>query len=313
RGVRFYAETAAMGVEESDKGVVVQTALKHNIRAQHAVFATNSPTNDWVAIHSKQAPYRTYVIAGEIPRGSIPDALTWDTLDPYHYVRLQPKDDSSEWVIVGGEDHRSGEADDMDARFAALEAWTRQHVPQYRETTHRWSGQVLEPIDGVGFIGRNPGTQRTYIITGDSGQGITSGVVGGLLIASLILKGASPWEKLYEPGRKPLSATGEYIRENLPNVRNLTEHLTPGEVRSVDEIKPGHGAVVRQGLKKVAAHRDERGTLTVRSATCTHLGCIVHWNPLEQCWDCPCHGSQFAPDGAVLNGPAISPLEPVEG
>lgn len=313
RGVRFYAETAAMQAEEDERGVTVQTALRHTLHAQHAVFATNSPTNDRVAIHSKQAPYRSYAIAGAVPRDAVPDALIWDTLDPYHYVRLQPKDAASHWLIVGGEDHRSGEADDMEARFAALEEWTRRYVPQFQNATHRWSGQVMEPVDGVGFIGRNPGSERTYVITGDSGQGITSGVVGGLLVSSLIARGESTWQALYEPSRKPRKALGEFVRENLPNVKNFGEYVTGGEVASADALAPGDGAIIRQGLKKIAAYRDEQGALHLLSAACTHLNCIVHWNPLEHCWDCPCHGSQFAPDGAVLNGPAISPLERVQG
>jgi Rieske Fe-S protein len=64
-------------------------------------------------------------------------------------------------------------------------------------------------------------------------------------------------------------------------------------------------------MKKVAAYRDENGRIHARSAVCTHLGCHLHWNSFERCWDCPCHGSQFSVDGAVLNGPAIHPLEEI--
>jgi Rieske Fe-S protein len=81
---------------------------------------------------------------------------------------------------------------------------------------------------------------------------------------------------------------------------------------SVNDLRPGHGAVVRQGLTKVAAYRDDSGQLYTRSAACTHLGCQLHWNSFETCWDCPCHGSQFAADGAVLNAPAIGPLAETE-
>ena len=58
----------------------------------------------------------------------------------------------------------------------------------------------------------------------------------------------------------------------------------------------------------VAVYRDARGTVTKRSAVCTHMGCIVDWNGAERTWDCPCHGSRFKPDGAVIAGPAESPL-----
>ena len=95
-------------------------------------------------------------------------------------------------------------------------------------------------------------------------------------------------------------------------VANFAEYATPDEVSSADEIKPGEGAILRRGLKKIAAFRDDEGKLIERSVVCTHLGCIVHWNGLERCWDCPCHGSQFATDGSVLNGPAVRPLARVD-
>jgi Rieske Fe-S protein len=95
-------------------------------------------------------------------------------------------------------------------------------------------------------------------------------------------------------------------------VANFVEYATPGEVSWADEIKSGEGAILRRGLKKIAAFRDDEGKLIDRSAVCTNLGCIVHWNGLERCWDCPCHGSQFATDGSVLNGPAVAPLATVE-
>jgi glycine/D-amino acid oxidase-like deaminating enzyme/nitrite reductase/ring-hydroxylating ferredoxin subunit len=309
KGGRFYSDTPATGVEESEKGVVVPTNGKHAVHARAAVFATNSPVNDRVAIHTKQAPYRTYAIAVAAPRGAIADALYWDTEDPYHYVRLQPgTKKTGDVVIIGGEDHRSGEADDGESRFAALEDWGRRRFPELGKVTHRWSGQVMEPVDHAAFIGRNPGSEHTYVATGDSGQGITTGALAGLLIANLIAHGKSRWSQLYDPSRKPIGAAGEFMRENATVVKNLSEYVTGGDVKSLDALAPGQGGVIRDGLKKIAAYRDENGQLHLRSAVCTHVGCIVHWNSLERCWDCPCHGSHFAIDGTVLNGPAIARL-----
>jgi Rieske Fe-S protein len=70
-----------------------------------------------------------------------------------------------------------------------------------------------------------------------------------------------------------------------------------------------HTSVCPDGLTKLAVYRGEGGALHALSAVCTHLGCIVHWNSLERTWDCPCHGSRFSIDGAVLNGPAVAGLE----
>jgi glycine/D-amino acid oxidase-like deaminating enzyme/nitrite reductase/ring-hydroxylating ferredoxin subunit len=314
RGGKLFANTAVTGVEEVDGGVTVTTESGKTIRAKHAVVATNSPINDRVALHSRQAPYRTYAMALALERGKLPDALYWDTLDPYHYVRLHPGKDT-DYLIVGGADHKSGEADDAEIRYEALEAWIRNLVPALGGVTHRWSGQILDTVDYSSFSGRNPGSENVYVHTGDSGQGITHGVVGSLIIASAIMQGRALWQELYGPDRKTtsaLSTLGTFVSENLTAVKNFAEYVAPGEVGSFAEIKAGQGAVVRHGLKKVAAYRDENGRLHARSAVCTHLGCHLHWNSFERCWDCPCHGSQFDIDGAVLNGPAIHPLAEVE-
>jgi nitrite reductase/ring-hydroxylating ferredoxin subunit len=271
------------------------------------VVATNSPINDRVVIHTKQAPYRTYAIASLVPSGSIPDALFWDTLDDYHYVRLQPgAEEGFDWLIVGGEDHKTGQEVDADARFGRLEEWARERFPSVRGITHRWSGQVMEPVDLAAFIGRNHGNTNVYVATGDSGEGITHSVVAGMLLRDLILGRENPWAELYDPKRVSLRAAGQFIREGLGVAANLTEYVRAGDVASVDELQPGQAAVIRQGAGRIAAYRDENGHLHVRSATCTHAGCVVHWNAFERCWDCPCHGSQFAIDGTPLNGPATT-------
>jgi Rieske Fe-S protein len=273
------------------------------VTADFVVCATNTPVIDWLVIHSKQAAYRTFAIGARI-NGDIPPALYWDTADPYHYVRL-----SDGVLIVGGEDHKTGQADDGSERLARLEAWTRERFP-VGAVEYRWSGQVMEPVDGLGYIGRNPGDKgHVFVATGDSGQGMTHGTIAGMLISDLIIGRANEWARLYDPSRKSLKAGAEYAKENLNVAAQYTDYVTPGEVGSEDEIRPGHGAVLRHGLKTIAVYRDERGALHKRSAVCPHLGCIVQWNSLEMSWDCPCHGSRFGTDGRVLNGPALGGLE----
>ncbi|MDB5487291.1 MAG: glycine/D-amino acid oxidase, deaminating [Reyranella sp.] len=318
RGVRLHANTPVVGIEEEQGRVDVTTASGIRLVAARAVVATNSPINNVVAIHSKMAPYRTYAMAFDVPADTLPDALYWDMADPYHYVRLQPattggtKGGNGWWLIAGGEDHKSGEADDGAERFAKLEAWIRRLLPALGPEVTRWSGQVLDTIDMCGFIGRNPGNDNVWVVTGDSGQGITHGALSGLLLSKLIQGAKTDWEEIYDPSRKPAAAALTYLKENLTAVENFAEYLTGGEIESADDLKPGEGAILRHSLKKIAAARDTDGQLHLRSASCTHLGCIVHWNGTEQCWDCPCHGSQFAPDGSVLNGPATTPLAAVQ-
>jgi glycine/D-amino acid oxidase-like deaminating enzyme/nitrite reductase/ring-hydroxylating ferredoxin subunit len=308
RGGGLFNNAAVVSVEEQKGAVTAKTADGRTVQAKYAVIATNSPINDRFALHSKQAPYRTYAMALQLPKDGLPDALYWDTLDPYHYMRRHPGD-AYDYLIVGGADHKSGEADDAEFRYEALEAWIRNLVPEVGVVTHRWSGQVLDTIDYSSFSGRNPGNENIFVHTGDSGQGITHGVVGSLIIARMIMQGEEPWQDLYGPERKTASALGSFISENVTALKNFAEYVAPGEVASAAEIKPGHGAILRQGLSKVAAYRDEKGRLHAYSAACTHLGCHLHWNSFERCWDCPCHGSQFSVDGAVLNGPAVQPLE----
>jgi nitrite reductase/ring-hydroxylating ferredoxin subunit len=281
--------------------------------------ATNSPFVDLFAIHTKQAPYYTYVIAARIPTGGVTPALYWDTHDPYHYVRVQTTTNAAlggdnpepaDLLIVGGEDHKSGQASDAESRFASLERWMREHFPAVREVEFRWSGQVMETQDGLGFIGRNPlDAGNVYVATGDSGMGMTHGTIAGMLICDLIQGRPNRWTTLYDPSRIRLGAVGDFLKENLNVAAQYASYLTPGDVESVDQILPNTGAVLREGARKVAVFRDETGEVHRMSAVCTHLGCIVAWNRAASTWDCPCHGSRFDARGRVLNGPASSDLE----
>jgi Rieske Fe-S protein len=268
------------------------------------VCATNTPIIDWLVIHSKQAAYRTFAIGARVPPSSVLRALYWDTADPYHYVRL-----AGDILVAGGEDHKTGQEDDALDRFRRLEEWSRERFP-IGAVEFRWSGQVMEPVDGLAYIGRNPGDKgHIFVATGDSGQGMTHGTIAGMLIRDLILGRANEWERLYDPSRKSLRSAAEYVRENLNVAKQYIDYVTPGEAQSEDQIRPGEGAVIRHGLQKLAVYRDETGRLHRASAVCPHLGCVVHWNSLERTWDCPCHGSRFGVDGSVLNGPAAGGLD----
>jgi Rieske Fe-S protein len=167
---------------------------------------------------------------------------------------------------------------------------------------------VLDTIDYCGFIGRNPGSDHVYVATGDSGQGMTHGALAGLLLSDLIRSVPNRWAAVYEPSRKTPAGIVNIVTENVTALKNLVGHVSPAELDSLDELAPGQGAIIRNGTKKIAAYRADDGALELRSPVCTHLGCQVRWNSTEGCWDCPCHGSHFAPNGAVLNGPAISAL-----
>lgn len=295
----------------------VTTVDKAVVRAPATIVATNSPICDRVAIHTKQAPYTTYVVGLRVPVGRISRALYWDTQDPYHYVRLQTVVPASgvayDVLIVGGEDHKTGQADDGAKRFAALAAWARERFSGLQDVLYRWSGVVFESLDGAAYIGPDPGgLQNVYVATGDSGMGMTHGTLAGVLLRDEILEVENSWAELYDPRRKPIKAAGEFFKENLNVAAQYAEWLGPGEVRAPDEVGRGKGAIIRKGLHKVALYRDDAGQLHACSATCTHAAGVVSWNSTENTWDCPCHGSRFDRFGKVINGPANSDLGDVD-
>jgi Rieske Fe-S protein len=296
----------------------VTTSEGFVIGADNVVVCTNTPVNDWLIIHSKQAAYRTYVIGARIPKGSVPHGLYWDTPHPYHYIRIQQGEDSAgreldyDILIVGGEDHKTGQANDAEERFARLEQWTRERFSMIESVQYRWSGQVMEPVDYLAYIGRNPGgDEHIYVATGDSGNGMTHGTIAGIILNELIQGRKHQWAKLYDPSRVKLRATPEYLKENINVGKQYKDWFTAGDAGGVEQIKPGEGAVLGTGRGKIAVYRDENGGVHQHSAVCTHLYCIVHWNGTEKTWDCPCHGSRFDPYGKVVNGPAIVGLAPV--
>lgn len=317
KGGRIFTQTRATKI--SSKAV---EANGFTISAEHIVVATNSPVNDRFVMHMKQFPFRTYVIGATVKKESLPKALWWDTGDfdadpdmaPYHYARLQPYNDRYDLLIVGGEDHNTGLPEAMKTSgqqaFAKLEHWTRERF-DIQEVVYRWSGQVLEPMDSLGFIGRNPmDKDNVYIVTGDSGNGMTHGTIAGMLIGDLIAGKENPWEKIYDPGRLHVLKTGKtFIREFVGGFFDYlkTKPRNAGDVH-LDDIAAGDAGIVELGRHKYGAYRDEERNLHLVSATCTHLGCTVKWNATEKSWDCPCHGSRFNINGQVLNGPAIEGL-----
>ncbi len=317
-GGNIYTQTKAENI--SKEGA---TANGFNIKANHIVVATNTPVNDLVTMHTKQWPYRTYVIAAKIPKGKLPYSLWWDTGDqnskwiskPYHYVRLEEFDEQYDILIAGGEDHRTGQADDENIeeknRYNYLESWTRKHFPDIELIEFKWSGQVMEPIDSLAYIGKNPGDENIYIITGHSGNGMTYSTLGGMIIKDIITGKENPWIKMYSPSRITLKTTGDYLHEMGNMVAQYTDWFTPEDIKQADELKSGEGGIISSGMQKITLYRDEENNLHACTAICPHLGGILQWNADEKTFDCPLHGSRFTIEGKVVNGPASSDLKKI--
>ncbi|MFL6674639.1 MAG: FAD-dependent oxidoreductase [Massilia sp.] len=314
KGGRIHCGTRAVEIEEVAGLQVVRTDAGL-ISAQAVVVATNTPFNHRVVMHTKQAGYRTYVIGMRVPKGSVPRILLWDTGDPYYYVRLAtpyPNADH-EILIVGGADHKVGQDSHPEHRYDEIERWVRERFPMAQSVQYRWSGEVMEPSDGVAYLGRDPaGSKNVYLITGDSGNGMTHCTAGAMLVTDLIMGRDNPWSVIYDPARKVTHGVLDFVSEQANTLSQYGDWLTGGELDSPQQIAAGQGAIVRDGMRKLAVYRAESGELHVLSAACTHLDCVVHWNGAERSWDCPCHGSRFDVHGTVLHGPAARALEQVE-
>lgn len=306
-GGQIFAQSHVAEIHHGMPGRIV-TSAGHTVTAESVVVATNVPINDRVVMHTKLEPYRTYVIAARIAHKAVVKALYWDTPDPYHYIRVEERRDADgpyDLLLVGGEDHQTGQADDFDGRFARLHAWMRERFPMAGPIAYRWSGQIIETVDGIGYAGRNPlDGENVFIITGDSGNGLTHGTLGAILVTDLIAGRENPWAKLYDPARKILSAGMEFAKHNANVALQYSDWLTAGDVEGAEQIARGEGAILRHGAGKLAVFRDEEGELHACAATCPHLGGVVAWNGTEKTWDCPLHGSRFDAHGRVVNGPA---------
>ena len=309
-GLQVFENTQVVGVHE-DAPCRVETD-HGTVRAADIFVAANVPVNNRVLLHTKIAAYRSYAIAAPVPPDFV-NGLFWDTDDPYHYTRAQSVGRTT-YLIVGGEDHKTGQESDTERCFDRLIAYTRQRFGDL-QPEFRWSGQIIEPVDGLPYIGRNAVQQRVFVATGYAGNGMTFGTLAGMLGADLILGHANPYAALYDATRvKPIAAIVDYVKENVGFPAHLiTDRLTSvnAEDRAVQSLKAGEGAIFDSDEGKVAVCRDGNGMVHACSAVCTHLGCDVSWNGGEQTWDCPCHGSRFSPDGAVINGPAVGALRRV--
>lgn len=297
RGSKIDAEKHELRAEE---GVIRYQAL---VAATHVPIQGERGTLGAALFQTKLAAYSTYAIEAGID--CVPESLFWDTSDPYLYLRFDRGDKGCS-VIIGGEDHKTGQEKDTEARYARLEKALKRSFPSARPG-HRWSGQVLETPDGLPYIGEVG--ERQFLATGFSGNGITLGTFSAMLIRDLITGKFNPWTDLFSPNRKALAGTWEYLRENM----DYPAYLVKNHIRPPASLKDLHrcsGAVVRIEGKKRAVYCDQHGKRTVLSPICPHMGCIVEWNEAENTWDCPCHGSRFTSMGKLMAGPAESDLLP---
>ncbi len=291
----------------------VSTRGGHTVTADDVVVATNIPIINKGLFFARAEPSRGYALAMDVPEERVPDGMFINVGAPTHSVRRAPFGDRTV-LILAGEGHHTGEGGNHREHWDRLEAWARKDLGA-TEVAYRWSTQDYYSLDRVPFIGRmTPGASHLYTATGFSAWGMTNGVVAGRLLADLVTDTPNAWAELYDPNRINVKSLPSFVRKGGHDAKRLVgDRLKSGfDADQPNAVAAGAGAVFDVNGDKVAVHRDDEGALHAVSATCTHLGCIVSWNDAERSWDCPCHGSRFSATGAVLQGPAATPLEPRE-
>lgn len=297
--------------EVADEPLTVVTR-GHRVRCGYVVLATHTPlmgkTNlaSATLFQTKLALYTSYAVGGRLPAGSAAEGSFWDTSDPYLYLRIERRGDH-DYLILGGEDHKTGQADDPAACYQRLEGRFQALFPGI-DLTHHWSGQVIETNDGLPFIGET--ADRQFAATGFAGNGMTFGTLAAMMARDAALGRTNPWAGLFDPSRKTIrGGLWDYLRENKDYPYYMVrDRLAGPEGRSLRGLRRGEGKILELDGTRVAAYRSESGTVTQLSPICPHMGCVVAWNGAEKTWDCPCHGSRFEPGGKVISGPAESPL-----
>ena len=253
---------------------------------------------------------QSYVIEAVIPSQQLPEALFLDTQDPYHYFRVD-RSLLNDRIILGGEDHETGQASDAEARFAKLETFLKKLLPDAPyQIVRRWSGQLYETIDGIPYIGKTHTNKQWLIATGFAGNGMTFGVLSALIHRDLILGRENATTRLYRTRR--FTGILHYMERGYNFVKEFVKGFFRNEEQDMRKIGHDEGAVVRINGEQVAVYKSKTGEVTKLSPLCTHLKCVVAWNPDGKTWDCPCHGSRFEKTGKVLNGPASKPLKRIE-
>ncbi|GFE13350.1 hypothetical protein Sgleb_13970 [Streptomyces glebosus] len=281
------------------------------VTSQDVIVATHYPVFDRALLFTRLSPRRELVVAAPIAADRDPDGMYITAEEGKRSLRTAPYDEGQRLLIVTGETFKPGTGDAREG-FARLTAWTRRHFPG-TEVAYRWAAQDNDATDTVPLVGPfHPGSSHTYVATGFGGWGMSGGVMAGQLLTGLITGSGPSWAGLYDP-RRLWSAVRE-APAFLKHQAEVTQHFVSDRLRSshadsVAEIAPGSGAVVRVRGRRCAVYRDEGGTTHAVSARCTRLGCLVAFNSAERAWECPCHGSRFAPDGSVLQGPANTPLK----
>lgn len=303
----IYELSKVTDVTEEDTCTVETAGGK--ITAQQVIMATHSPKGIY-AVHLSMGPYREYAVGVKL-NGEYPEpGIWWNMLSEEHHSMRVYDTTKGKILMVLGEMHKVGQKENNHECFTNLEHYLRERF-DVASVEFTWSAQQFKAADGIPYIGLSTGNAKTYIATGFSADGLTYGTLASIIISDEILGKENKWSKTYDASRiTPIASAKEFIKENVNVAYELIkDRLTKSEADEFADVATGQGKVMEIDGKKHGVYRDETGKLHVVSAICTHMGCVNHWNEVEQSWDCPCHGSRFSIDGEVLEGPAYASLK----
>jgi glycine/D-amino acid oxidase-like deaminating enzyme/nitrite reductase/ring-hydroxylating ferredoxin subunit len=302
-GSLVFEGSRAVGVTVG-KPCIVSTA-SGELRAEQVVVATHYPILDRGLYFARLEPQRSYCIAATLSAGEPPEGMSISAGSRTWSVRSY-----GEHLIVGGEGHPAGSRSATPERFDLLEQFARKHW-QINEVTHRWSAQDPVPYDHLPMIGPyHPRSSRLWVTTGYMKWGLATATFGAMLLADLIAGRENTWAATVSPNRLSLTSTHEIVKLGAKFTGDfIVDRLRLPQARNVDSIAAGQARILPDGTGKKGVYRDLDRKLHAVSLRCTHLGCLLRFNAAEHSWDCPCHGSRFAPDGTVLEGPAVKPLQ----
>lgn len=307
--VQICEESRVTGVEAGEPCKIEVNG--HSVRADFVVVTTQIPVVPEGKFFARAFPFAHPVAAAPLPEGVHLDGMFVSAGSPGRSLRIVNRDGKS-FIMAAGREFRPGVPEDERGAIEDLRHFMKDRLG-IDEPTHVWTNEDFRPMDGAAFIGMaKKGQPNLLVATGFAAWGITQGVVAGDLLASMVQGREHPAATLYDATRTKAIAGGvEFVKENVKAGTHLVgDRLLGRKTVPLDEIDADGGGIVTHEDEKLAVRRDASGAVTALSAICTHLGCVVDWNATDRTWDCPCHGSRFDESGAVLAGPATTPLEP---
>ena len=293
------------------KEVILIDSPLGKIYGRHLIYATHIPPGV-THLNLRCAPYRSYAAAFEVDN-RLPESLAYDMYDPYHYFRTQTIDGQN-YLIAGGEDHKTGHAMLSDDPFKSIEDVAAKSF-KIKSASNRWSSQYFESVDGLPYIGKlNNGKASILAASGFGGNGMIYGTVSALILHDIVMEQSNPAIELFTPLRhKPLAAAKNFVKENVDVATRLVRKLLPKkEIKSRDDLTLQEGSIFKVNGHPLAIYRQAKDQFLAIDPACSHMKCEVAWNHIEKSWDCPCHGARYDTNGEVMTGPADFDLKKME-